>query len=72
MPMKFKFPANDLKNFRKKLDELQTQQKTLGRTVNKKIMTTFEQVQANATELIQKHSVLEKDKVDIFFVVELY
>merc|ERR1719464_367045 len=65
----FDFEANNYQENKTKLDDLTTQQKTLGKSINKKAMAMFEKAEQEYKDLLQKRDIILNDKNKIEHVI---
>merc|ERR1712137_350298 len=65
----FDFEANSYPDNKARLDELMSQQKTLGKNINKKAMAMFEKAEQEYQELLQKRDIILLDKSKIEQVI---
>merc|ERR1719411_2137477 len=65
----FDFEANNYQENKGKLDDLTTQQKTLGKSINKKAMAMFEKAEQEYKDLLQKRDIILNDKCKIEQVI---
>merc|ERR1719464_474752 len=65
----FDFEANNYQENKTKLDDLSTQQKTLGKSINKKAMAMFEKAEQEYKDLLQKRDIILNDKCKIEHVI---
>lgn len=65
----FDFEANNYQENKSKLDDLTTQQKTLGKSINKKAMAMFEKAEQEYKDLLQKRDIILNDKCKIEHVI---
>jgi len=65
----FDFEANSYPDNKTRLDQLNTQQKTLGKNINKKAMAMFEKAEQEYRDLILKRDIILNDKCKIEQVI---
>mmetsp|Transcript_26122 Transcript_26122/g.75411 ORF Transcript_26122/g.75411 Transcript_26122/m.75411 type:complete len:1203 (-) Transcript_26122:61-3669(-) len=65
----FDFEANNYQENKTRMDELGTQQKTLGKSINKKAMAMFEKAEQEYKDLLQKRDIILNDKQKIEHVI---
>jgi len=65
----FDFEANSYPQNKGRLDELNAQQKSLGKNINKKAMAMFEKAEQEYQELLQKRDIILNDKCKIEEVI---
>merc|ERR1719401_2019236 len=65
----FDFEANNYQENKKRLDELDAQQKTLSKNINKKAMVMFEKAEQEYKDLLQKRDIILNDKCKIEHVI---
>lgn len=65
----FDFKANSYPDNKARSDELNSQQKTLGKNINKKAMAMFEKAEQEYQELLQKRDIILNDKCKIEEVI---
>lgn len=66
----FDFEANSYQDNKGRLDELNSQQKTLGKSINKKAMAMFEKAEQEYKDLLQKRDIILNDKCKIEHVIK--
>merc|ERR1712048_999050 len=65
----FDFEANSYPDNKARLDEIVTQQRTLGKNINKKAMAMFEKAEQEYHDLIKKRDIILNDKKKIEEVI---
>jgi len=65
----FDFETNNYQENKGRLDDLSTQQKTLGKNINKKAMAMFEKAEQEYKDLLQKRDIILNDKQKIEHVI---
>mmetsp|Transcript_50030 Transcript_50030/g.160046 ORF Transcript_50030/g.160046 Transcript_50030/m.160046 type:complete len:1214 (-) Transcript_50030:205-3846(-) len=65
----FDFEANNYQDNKARLDEIAGQQKTLGKSINKKAMAMFEKAEQEYKDLLQKRDIILNDKCKIEHVI---
>jgi len=65
----FDFQANSYQDNKSRLDELNSQQKTLSKNINKKAMVMFEKAEQEYKDLLQKRDIILNDKKKIEAVI---
>merc|ERR1711957_847338 len=65
----FDFEANSYPDNKTRLDEMNAQQKSLGKNINKKAMAMFEKAEQEYQELLQKRDIILNDKCKIEEVI---
>lgn len=65
----FDFEANSYQDNKKRLDDLSSQQKTLGKNINKKAMVMFEKAEQEYKDLLSKRDIILNDKCKIEQVI---
>jgi len=66
----YDFSAVNVNEFRSQLENLQMEQDSLSKKINKKVMGMIEKAEAEYTELLRKRKVVENDKKKIQAVIE--
>merc|ERR1712070_1044098 len=66
----FDFEANSYPDNKARLGQLNTQQKTLGKNINKKAMAMFEKAEQEYKDLLQKRDIILNDKCKIEQVIK--
>lgn len=66
----YDFGARDVAGAQRRLKALQTEQATLGRKINKKVMGMIEKAETEYQELVRKKAVIEGDKKKIYSVIK--
>jgi structural maintenance of chromosome 2 len=66
----FDFENKNPKNAKKELEDIQKEQKTLNNSVNKKVLSMWDNAQKEYDELIERKKIVEKDKKKIQDVID--
>ena len=66
----YDFASADVHGMKTQLDALKSEQETLAKKINKKVMGMIEKAEAEYTELLRKRKVVENDKKKIQAVIE--
>ncbi len=66
----YDFSANPVREAEQKLVSLKAERDSLGRSINKRVMSMYEKADQEYTELRKKRSIIEKDKVKIEEVIQ--